>query len=147
MENKVEAEPLFRPNKRRKVFRKREQANGDDYQPVSSDIQDARKEQSGEGDYEEEQTATGVRRAARKAGTLNRGIGFSSVESHRADAREQDADGALVLASPDTAQEMTQNDRFVKPTGKVVTEDKHMYVSTLDICAFKDNTNGVGWHM
>lgn len=127
MNEEVRNEPVFRANKRRKVFRKRadseEREVTSSAAPEAADIADA----DGRTDVEEN-GATGVIRFQKKAGVKKHGIGFSSSDAFRGREGESE-ERALVLANENGAQEAVQADRFVKPTGKVaVAENKHMYV-------------------
>lgn len=125
----VASESLFRANKRRKVFRKRNDLDVDKDGGIKDEgaedvrgSKDADAVDEGDGSVLRMQKRTGVRKS---------GIGFSSMDSRRAAPQQHNEETALVPVTQDIAQEM-QNDRFVKPTGReVVTEDKHMYVAVV----------------
>lgn len=116
------SEPVFRANKRRKVFRKR-RASDEDRDELSTKVEAG----SGVAEIDDDGDAVALR-MQKRGGMRKNGIGFSSTGDRRAAPRNENEEMALVPASQDLGQEM-QNDRFVKPVGReVVTEDKHMYV-------------------
>jgi len=62
-----------------------------------------------------------------RGGHRKLGIGFSSTD--RASVKpETNGEQTLALRVGEAMLEAPQIDRFVKPTGRVVVEDKHMYV-------------------
>lgn len=123
-------EALFRPSKRRKVFRKRvagDDQDGEDRQGSTAELD----EPSGDVNAVQEdhnQSVPVVRRPAAK----KHGISFStsgaanqSIASEGLSTRM-----ALVPVIEQEAASALQSDRFTKPTGNVgVVEDKHLYVS------------------
>ena len=126
-ENTIPSEPLFRANKRRKVFRKRGDSNGSNEALPSVPV--APNEAEFNVDQGQSDVAGGVLRLEKKGGARKYGIGFSSTDGRRNPEQEQGGETALVPMSEKGAKEVLANDRFVKPTGRVgVTEDKNMYV-------------------
>lgn len=125
--DEVPTEPLFRANKRRKIFRKRTDADAEE-ETLPRETQGADDAAITEQIIEHEQPL----RFQRRGGIRKQGIAFSSAEGRRSAALEeerQNEERALVpIANEEDAA--AQNDRFVKPTGKVgaAAEDKHMYV-------------------
>lgn len=119
-------EPVFRANKRRKVFRRRNES-------VEKDEADApgrphEDEESGA----ERQSIPTIRKPVGKA----KGVIFTSSTAMKQQEQEQNGDGepAIVPMHPDRQQQMDRTNRFVRPTGKVtVTDDKHMYVGSQDV--------------
>ena len=140
-------EPLFRANKRRKVFRKRvgsgERPAPPNQVPQSAEVPVAQGESE-----DEKHGASGLVRLQRKGVAKKRGIGFTSSDAPRTGDDEAE-ERALVVANQDGAQEVVRGDRFVKPTGKVaVAQNKHMYViSRAWMMKSRSSTNGVGWHI
>lgn len=115
------AEPLFRANKRRKVFRKRKD-DGEEEREQS----DAEAVQQSNEDHEANQRL----RALRKPTVRKHGIGFTSNNASRAEEHDEDENREMMPMHPERQQHMAQADRFVKPTGRIaVGEDKHMYVN------------------
>lgn len=127
MDEEAPGEPFFRPNKRRKVFRKR--TNSEDPEATSDVVGNSAAvvvDQSDAG--AEDNSSSGVVRFQRKTGAKKAGIAFTSSDAIR-NGEEENEERALVVVEDDTAPDVIQGDRFVRPTGKVaVTENKHMYV-------------------
>ena len=124
------AEPPPPTFKRRKVMRKPNQE--DDSNETPSGISRDANAAISEHDEEFRENGAGlVTRVSKKGGVKKLGIGFSSTGNGRTMRDEQPEEQALVVASDTGVSELPQNDRFVKPTGRVgvVTEDRHMYVS------------------
>lgn len=113
--------PVFRANKRRKVFRQR--PGSDDEASVSQPGVNP------SGASEADDGGKGlVTTQNRKSGNRKNGIAFSTNVDKR-QAEVQDTDMAMVLADQSKGPEQIQDHRFVKPTGKTgVVDDRHMYV-------------------
>ncbi len=137
MEDDAQHEPVFRTNKRRKVFRKRRAS--DEHVSKAGD---------GELDMSDQSQAPESVPVVphRRLGARKNGIAFSSNGSKKAIDEKADDTTALVLAQSNDEQQVMNGDRFVKPMGRVaVTEDKHMYVaSLLRRRVDRDGTNSVG---
>lgn len=118
----VTAEPLFKANKRRKVIRRRHQ---DDDQESGVPAVPAQQQESND-DGEDLGPAIVRRPVAKK-----HGMGFSSSGAVKASTGGEPTETALVPAQPGRLEETVQSERFVKPTGKVVVEDKHLYVGPI----------------
>lgn len=127
-EPKVPAtEALFRANKRRKIYRKRNIDDQDD-EGSSLDNGDSRRPESVPSD----QMQT-VRRPISK----KHGIGFSTAGSKTAPDEAPATPTAVVPFQPGQDDDRAAHDRFVKPAGKAaVIEDKHLYVflQSREIC-------------
>ena len=115
--------PMFRANKRRKVFRKRPDDNDDDISPANTTIQDPQQKNvtTAEStdtlknpDNDNDVSRPGVPRPRRPK---NYGIAFSS--SDRPPTRPQE--NALVVAESQPAY--PQINRFTRQTGKAVVEE------------------------
>lgn len=126
----VASEPVFRSNKRRKVFRKRADSDHAEEGALTG-------ERAGEGPQEleaidqAEEDEANVTRSQKRGGARKLGITFSSTGGGRTAQQQATEETALVPFTQDAEQEL-HNDRFVKPTGReVVTEDKHMYVEPI----------------
>lgn len=125
-------EALFRPSKRRKVFRKR--VAGDDQDAEERQGSSAELDGSG-GDVNAVQedfnhSLPVVRRPTAK----KHGISFSSSNAPNQGATNQVAptETALVPVIEQETGNSLQGDRFTKPTGNVgVVEDKHLYVKPM----------------
>ncbi|KAK5131562.1 hypothetical protein LTR08_000817 [Meristemomyces frigidus] len=119
-------EPLFRANKRRKVFRRRD--DGD----TASDAPTVRQGAVGAGADQEE--AVGPRHIQRKPVVRKRGIGFTSTGRSQTQPApqelEENEETAMMLVHPSREQNVlstVSSERFMKPTGKAaVVDDKHM---------------------
>jgi hypothetical protein len=122
MDSTQDTEPTFRANKRRKVFRKRTDADDDGEQPTTAPAtahEDADVGDSGV-------AVPVVKRPAVK----KHGIAFSSTSGpQRAQTEQEDAGSPVPVVHPSGDQNVIQTDRFVKPTGKAATtvDDKHLY--------------------
>lgn len=124
--------PMFRANKRRKVFRKRpddDADNNDETSPATTTTQDQRQDRTSTNEptaaLNKDDDEAGVSKASvpRPRRPRNYGIAFSS--SDRPPSRPQE--NALVVAQSQPAH--PQINRFTRQTGKAVVEDdKHMYV-------------------
>lgn len=127
-------EPVFRTNKRRKVFRKRRdsECEADGGNNVAEDI-------GSRGRVEEAEDGDGsVLRAQKRAGVRKNGIGFSSTEARRAAPQQESETTALVPSSQELDNEV-ENERFVRPAGReVVAEDKHMYVAAIPLSEYNE---------
>ena len=124
----VSQEPLFRANKRRKIFRKRDVANEEEGQTAN-----ARPESSSLEAYKDEKDAAIALPTIIKPAAKRRGLGFSSAGQQRTSNGNTNTEMALVpMPEEQEEQEGIPTDRFVRPTGKVgVVEDKHLYVETM----------------
>ncbi|KAI6905761.1 hypothetical protein KC318_g2729 [Hortaea werneckii] len=113
------AEPLFRANKRRKVFRKRRDDGEEEREQSDAE---AVQQSNGE-DHEANQRL----RALRKPTARKHGIGFTSNNASKVEEHDENEDREMMPMHPERQQHMAQADRFVKPTGRIaVGEDKHM---------------------
>lgn len=135
----VTAEPLFKANKRRKVIRRRHQ---DEDQGSGAPAVPAQQRESID-DGEDSGPAIVKRPIAKK-----HGMGFSSSGAAKASTSGDVAETALVPAQSGRLEEAVQSERFVKPTGKVVVEDKHLYVvpKSHNYLHFRGRANSVGRH-
>lgn len=125
------SEPVFRANKRRKVFRKRADSEAEDEgRNKSAETGNEPDEAWSKGTDDTEDLDEGsALRLQKRPGTRKLGIGFSSTEGRKTALQEDNAETALVPISQDAAPDV-QIDRFVRPMGReMVTEDKNMYVS------------------
>ncbi|KAK1059034.1 hypothetical protein LTR74_012923 [Friedmanniomyces endolithicus] len=118
------AESLFRANKRRKVFRKRD--GGKDYDGDEVGTAPPEDAPASMTDGHDESAETVVPRARRPPGR-RQGIAFTSTgpaaKQELADSEEM----AMIPVHPDREQTVVPGDRFVKPTGKAaVVDDRHM---------------------
>ena len=136
MDTEVPSEPLFRANKRRKVLRKRADSDADvevGSLPTVVIGTDADATITEPPPVDATKAAGAPLWLQKRGGTRKHGIGFSSAEtrSRSVNDEQQNEVTALVPAKEDGALEVAaQNERFVKPTGRVdVTEDRHMYVT------------------
>lgn len=128
-EDAHQIEPVFRANKRRKVFRKRANSQEDDDQteqiePHATHPRPDNGQDGGNAEATDGQ-AVQVRRPKKH------GIAFSSSGTGSRQTQNQDQDDALIMTAPPVSGALQQqNERFTKPTGRaVVTDDKHMYVT------------------
>jgi hypothetical protein len=128
MEDDAPNEPLFRANKRRKVFRKR--AGSEEPTAAENVTRDSVDAAAGlDGSEHEEIGSSGVVKFQKKAAVKKRGIGFTSSETVR-NSEDVVEERALVLANNEEPEQTIPGDRFVKPTGRVaVAENKHMYAT------------------
>lgn len=124
----VANEPVFRANKRRKVFRKRRESE----ENAQAEIAEASEGNASAANRAAEEADDGegsAPRLHRRAGVRKTGIGFSSTDARRTTHQQDTSETALVPINQDVAQEV-QIDRFTKPVGReVVTEDRYMYVA------------------
>ncbi|KAK4556070.1 hypothetical protein LTR86_006766 [Recurvomyces mirabilis] len=112
-----ESEPIFRANKRRKVFRRR--AEDDE------NLESTPTEVIGDGEHE------GLREPAQrmqKPLAKKHGIAFTSQSRPQPiDMETNDQTAVVAIHSSREANLIPGSDRFIKPTGKTeVTDDKHM---------------------
>lgn len=124
--------PIFRANKRRKVFRKRADSDDKEESPAVAAVENVGNGQPlmsdqsiGPGDDEQATSKHGVSRARRPK---KQGIAFSSNEPASSRPQDRNDETALMVATePNPPQQ--HNDRFARQTGKlVIADDKHMYV-------------------
>ena len=140
MDDDTPREPLFRANKRRRVFRKR--AHSDELDAAAEALSDPTARVVGTDAlyYEEANNgSTGIVRFQKKTGAKKAGIAFTSSDATR-NGEEENEERATVVAEDDGVPAAIQGaDRFVKPTGKVaVADNKHMYVRPLGCIMHKE---------
>lgn len=134
MSDEAPSEPLFRANKRRKVFRRRDNPEefdegtsnraSTDGRAVITKQERAANDENGDGE---------MVRVLPRSGARKHGIGFSSAETRQLSQPEENTELAMVLANENESEQVPGSDRFVRPTGRIVaTEDKHMYVPLPD---------------
>ena len=124
--------PLFRPSKRRKVFRKRIAEEDDQAAELQEDA--AELDESRGATDPSQQDANEQQPVVRRPVAKKHGIGFSSSGTANPGAGRQDVptETALVPVVDKEAGDALRSDRFTKPTGKAsVVEDKHLYVQLL----------------
>ncbi|EME42080.1 hypothetical protein DOTSEDRAFT_89573 [Dothistroma septosporum NZE10] len=114
------SESLFRSAKRRKVFRKRTTDEDAPEDPLDATANEPRSHILQNESSAEHQPV--VRRPAAK----KHGIGFSSGSTTGQMTDQTDMQMALVPVVKQDEAEVIPIDRFMKPTGKVVVEDKHL---------------------
>jgi hypothetical protein len=137
-------EPLFRPVKRRKFLRKRQDQRLQDPKPCvpqtgppslepTCKIQLADDASSGPNEHHGQDTITVDILRRRKAHKVRRGgIEFSTGSRQMGDGgRESPSSGALTLENVEEARLRAISDRFIPYTGQQVDVDKHMYISLL----------------
>ncbi|KAK0363985.1 hypothetical protein LTR02_003753 [Friedmanniomyces endolithicus] len=118
------AEPLFRANKRRKVFRKRD--GGKDYDGDEIGTAPAEDVPASTNEERDESAGMVVPRARRPA-VRKHGIAFTSTGPATKQQLVDSEEMATIPAHPDREQKEVPGDRFVKPTGKAaVVDDRHM---------------------
>jgi len=116
----------FRSVKRRKIGRKAYDIDRAPEESVQLAVNDA---MSVTGQRQNLDNGGLVSIAKKKTGSKRLGIGFSSTD--KASAKHETTEEQILASSAGEAmREAPQIDRFVKPTGRVVVEDKHMYVLT-----------------
>lgn len=142
-------EPLFRPNKRRKVFRKRtveDDEGTEERQSGNAELDGATVDVNALHEDSSERLPVVRRPVAKK-----HGIGFSSGgATNQGPSRQDEAtETALVPVVDKEAGSVMHSDRFTKPTGNVgVVEDKHLYVKPVaSIGDSASRANNVGRHM
>lgn len=124
-------EVLFRSNKRRKVFRKKD--TEDDARESPDLAADAQALVLSTAATDDEDVGASIGRAfkpaRRRPFAKPHGIAFAAAATS---ARSTEMEDVLLPAHDDDghAEALVQTDRFVKPTGRVgVVEDKHLYVN------------------
>lgn len=121
MEDNTEG-PVFRANKRRKVFRKRTGSDANEDEPNVATDQVA----SIDGNAGEIDNAP-LSDIARARKPKKHGIAFSSSDRTSSRPQNEDEETAMVVAEPHPMEQ--QNGRFTRQTGKaIVADDKHMCV-------------------
>ncbi|CZT25758.1 uncharacterized protein RCC_11427 [Ramularia collo-cygni] len=116
MSESTSAEALFRANKRRKIYRKRNVDDEDNEDPP-----EMRETKDPESPAQEE-TQTVKRPATRKYG-----IGFSTAGNKAVPEEGTIAQTAMVPFQSEDDDSSAAHDRFIKPAGKAaVVEDKHL---------------------
>lgn len=124
------AEPLFRANKRRKIFRKRPNADEENGSPTPSASMAAQGASETLAADVDDEMAPAIHRV-RKAVAKKHGVAFTSSGRPQQQEVEASVETALVPIHPSREQNVMQTERFVKPTGKTVVEDdKHLYVQS-----------------
>lgn len=119
------ADALFRPSKRRKVFRKR---NLDDDQEDTVVGNQPQKEPSPNNGGDHVNQSTNLSSVVRRPNAKKYGIGFGGSGNSAGMKEASSAENALVPRGSQVSA-AAQVDRFVKPIGKAeVVEDKHLYV-------------------
>jgi hypothetical protein len=142
--------PVFRANKRRKVFRKRADSNASGDEPhVASTTPDSTTTPANgttstggtHGDALSLSETTRVRRPKKH------GIAFSSSDPSSSRPHNNNNEETALVISEGQPQDV-QNGRFARQTGRtVVADDKHMCVLPhLKDLAFRLRTNCVGRH-
>lgn len=112
------SDALFRVNKRRKIYRRRNVDEQDD--DGSSATPDSPEADSG---------MRGQTQLVRRPLAKKHGIGFSTAGSKPAQQEDVATQTAVVPFQPAENEDQATHDRFVKPAGKAaVIEDKHLYV-------------------
>lgn len=131
MADETPDEPIFRANKRRRVIRKRSISDPleESFTRSEAPAENADALITKHGSESEEDGASALMRVQKKGGVRKHGIGFSKADGRQHGKQQQNEETALVPGRQDEAETPAQNDRFVKPTGRVgMAEDKHMYV-------------------
>ncbi|KAK0836074.1 hypothetical protein LTR73_000575 [Friedmanniomyces endolithicus] len=120
-------EPLFRANKRRKVFRKRADSNDNDGDEVDS----APPQEAPASTNDEHGESVGmIVPRARRPVARKQGIAFTSTGHTTQQEPVDDEEMAMISVHPDREQNVVPGDRFVKPTGKAaVVDDRHILQS------------------
>ncbi|CAK4032183.1 Hypothetical predicted protein [Lecanosticta acicola] len=111
-------ESLFKAHKRRKVTRRRNV--DEEWNEDSEGIQT----NSAQGPEPSHDDGDEVLQIVRRPVAKKHGVAFASSGPTRKDADAGET--ALVPVQPGRVEEVITSDRFVKPTGKVVVEDKHL---------------------
>jgi len=133
--------PVFRANKRRKVFRKRADSDAGDEEPhVASTVQgpDSTTTPADTTDNAVESygDASTLSETARVRRPKKHGIAFSSSDPFS--SRVQHNEETAMVVSEDQTQDL-QNGRFARQTGRtVVADDKHMCVLPHNEALFSD---------
>jgi len=116
----------FRSVKRRKIGRKAYEIDRAPEESVQLAVNDA---MPVTGQRQKLDKGGVVSIAKKTTGSKKLGIGFSSTD--RASVKPETTEEQILASSAGEAmREAPQIDRFVKPTGRVILEDKHMYVFT-----------------
>ena len=124
-------EPLFRAHKRRKILRRRDDAETDSDAPLVQQRHIGANHEEGD---------TSVRPTQRKHVVRKHGIAYTSTgrsQSQQQQAQELQRNDEMAVMSVHASREQNvlptvSTERFVKPTGKAaVVDDKHMYVGKM----------------
>lgn len=122
-------ESLFRPSKRRKLVRRKQD---DEIMDESTPLQTpppGQPDKTGDLDEEATEREEGNEQPLRQRkliGTKRGGIGFSSSAVQRNTSNQQESSDGQALVPVRNASEMA-NSRFMAPTGQITsTDDKHM---------------------
>jgi hypothetical protein len=122
--------PIFRANKRRKVFRKRAESDANDYEPhVATSLQPDRVPlaSANTGTITGDEDAASRSDIARVRKPKKHGIAFSSSDRSSSRPHNDNEENALIVLEPQPEEQ--QNGRFMRQTGKAIVEDdKHMCV-------------------
>ena len=139
------SEPSFRATKRRKIFRKRTDAEAAEHETT----QDAPSATDGiTNTLPKSQSPQSNLLAQRRPVARKYGIGFTSSSRAQPQDLEENEERAVIPIHPSREQNLVQTDRFIKPTGKVaVVDDRHMYGDPSLKNKLWDSANGVGWHL
>ncbi|SMY25066.1 unnamed protein product [Zymoseptoria tritici ST99CH_1A5] len=116
-------EALFRANKRRKIYRKRNHDEDDNDIEKSLSAANTLDELIATASEAAQARTTVVKKSAAK----KQGIGFSANGPRDATAESTNVETSIVPFQPDLHEDVSAIDRFIKPTGTaVVVEDKHL---------------------
>ncbi|EME81524.1 uncharacterized protein MYCFIDRAFT_88083 [Pseudocercospora fijiensis CIRAD86] len=119
------ADTLFRPGKRRKVFRKRNFDDDHEETAVGTQLPKEAKASHSGGHVED---STNLSSVVRRPNIKKYGIGFGGIGNPSVVKEASSTDNALV-PSETQVPAAAQADRFVKPMGKAeVIEDKHLKI-------------------
>ena len=122
---------LFRPVKRRKILRKRNEIDSPGDTAAAAAAPASRELRASEDD--ENAGVAVLAPVQRHRAAKKHGIAFSRTEIRKDEMSEESEDGAPAAAEREQAEELPGSDRFVKPVGKaVVIKDVHMYDSLID---------------
>lgn len=122
-------EPVFRANKRRKVFRKRAESddNNEDESRLASEDPVAGSLPTNEHAIKNEEDTSSRPDVARMRKAKKHGIAFSSSDRSSSRPQHESEETALAIAEPPAVAQA--NGRFARQTGKAIVEDdKHMCV-------------------
>ena len=128
-------EPMFRANKRRKVYRRRD--DGD----TESNVPSVQQGVTGAGNDGDEDGS--VRQMHKKHVVRKHGIAFTSTSRSQTQPQTPELElneaTAMMVVPPSREGNVlstVSTERFMKPTGKAaVVDDKHMYVSWTQVGA------------
>lgn len=141
------ANTLFRPSKRRKIFRKRADEDEDDNTATGRDeAHRIAKAETTPGTMTGDERAGNTTQPRRPGKPRRFGVNFSSASSPR--PADQTDKSAMTRVNPVQDAISAAAGRFTAPTGQTVQkEDKHMWVPPLFQQAQDTVTDGPGWHI